>query len=143
IDRKVGDANAVGAAVGFAPDGHTVAAIKVVVRDGHVGTVAAGLDGYVVVAGADEAVGDGDIGGGGRIDSVCITRVSGRVDDYAPRCEPGAIGEDHVKIAGVFQRDAVEGEVLGVRHYDEARAILRATGARLLGEVPPRHVLAG
>src|SRR6185369_15586717 len=50
------------AAISLAADGHAMAAVEVVVRDGHVRRRdVAGLDGYVVVTGVDEAPGDGDV----------------------------------------------------------------------------------
>ena len=62
VERKIEDANLADAAVGLAADGHAVAPVEVVVADGHVGCAAgAALDGHIVVAGADVAVGDGDV----------------------------------------------------------------------------------
>ena len=63
VEREVEDAELADAAVGLRADGHAVAPVEVVVADGHVGELAgtAALDGDVVVALAEVAVGDGDV----------------------------------------------------------------------------------
>src|SRR5258708_1981333 len=73
-----------GAAVGFAADRHAVSGVEMVVRDGHVRGVSAGLDGDIVVAGMNVTMSDGDIGGGAGVDSVRVSRGLGRIDHHAP-----------------------------------------------------------
>ena len=74
VEGEIGDAEGADAAIGLGADGHAVAPVEVVVRDGHVGDAAgAAFDGDVIVAGADEAVGDGDVfGAAAGIDAVGV-----------------------------------------------------------------------
>ncbi len=88
IEREVGDTDGGDAAVGLGADGHAVAVVEVVVGDGHVDdATGTAFDGYVVVAGADEAVGDGDVAGAATgVDAVGVAgEALGGVDAEAPR----------------------------------------------------------
>ena len=124
--------------VGFAADGHAVSGVEVVVEDAHVGGGAvARLDGDVVVAGANEGVGDGDVAGLRGIDAVGVARGAGRVDLDAPDGEAVAAVEGDVEVGRIFEGDAVESEVVGEVGFDEAGNLLSAGGAGVFGEVPP------
>src|ERR1039457_2940371 len=100
IDGKVGDQDRARTAIGLAADGHAVAGIEMVVRDGHVGggPGGAGLDGNLVVAGVDEAVGDGDVGGIPGVDAIGIAGGLGGVDDHAPGSEAVAAAVGDVEV---------------------------------------------
>ena len=60
-----------------------------------------------------------------------------RVDLHAPDREAVAVVVDDVEVGRVLERDAVEREVVGVVGDNEARNLLAAAGARLLGQIPP------
>src|SRR5579883_3295606 len=113
-----------------------------IVRDGDVGRRASRLDGDVIVAGVDEAMRDGDVGGSARVDAVGIAGILRRVDNDAPRGESAAIAVVDVKVGGVLECNAIEREVIGVREHDQTRAVLKAAGARFLGQIPPGDILA-
>ena len=77
VEGEIEDADFAYAAIGFTANGHAVSPIKVVMTDGHVGYAdrTSTLDGYVVVAGADVAVSDGDVLRSlAGIDAVSVTR---------------------------------------------------------------------
>ena len=121
-----------------------MAPIKVVVADGHVGCAAGpALDGDVVVAVADEAVGDGDVPRAvAGVDAVGVAgEALRRVDLQAPDGEAVAVVVGDVEVGRVLERDAIEREVVGVVGDDEARNLLAAAGAGLLGQVPPGDIL--
>ena len=101
----------------YAADGHAVAPVEVAVADGHVVDAAgAAFDGDIVVAGADEGVGDGDVFGAvAGVDAVGVAgEAFGCVDFYAPYGEAVAAVVGDVEVGRVFEGDAVEGEVVGV-----------------------------
>ncbi len=138
VEGEVGDEDVVDAAVGLAADGHAVSVVEVVVGDGHVGDGVTTFDGDVVVAGADEAVGDGDVFGAAGVDTVGVAGSAlGRVDAEAPDGEAVAMVVDDVEVGGVFKGDAVEGEVVGVVGDKDAGDLLTSGGAGLFGEIPP------
>ena len=56
-----------------------------------VGRRRAGFDGDIVVAGVDEAVGDGDVGGVAGVDAVGVARVFRGIDVDAPGGEAVAV----------------------------------------------------
>src|ERR1035438_2152963 len=107
---KVGHEDRARAAIGLAADGHAVAGIEMVVRDGHVGSGpgSAGFDGDLVVAGVDETVGDGDVGGIPGVDAVGIAGGLGGVDDHAPGGEAVAAAVRDMEVGGILQRRSVE-----------------------------------
>ena len=76
------------------------------------------------------------------IDAVGVAgeRVSG-VDLEAPDGEAVAVVVDDVEVGRVLQRDAVDGEVVRGVGHDDARNLLAASCAGLLGEIPPGDVL--
>src|ERR1019366_5199110 len=136
VNRKVGDADGIGPAVGFATDRYTVPGVEMVVRDGHVGAVAARFNGHVVIAGGDVAVRDGHIGGSAGVDAVGVPRtLPGCVDRHAPHRESVSAAVGHVEIAGVLHGDAVQGKIVAARKHHQARAILVSAGPGLLGQV--------
>ena len=60
-----------------------------------------------------------------------------RVDLHSPDGEAVAAVVGDVEVGGVLEGDAVEGEVVRVIADDDARDLLGAAGACVLGEVPP------
>jgi hypothetical protein len=58
----------------------------------------AGLDGDIVITGADEAVRDGYVGGVARVDAVGVAAGFACVDDDAPCGEAVAAAVRHVEI---------------------------------------------
>src|SRR5450631_1559335 len=109
-----------------------------VVDDRHVdGRTVARFDGDVVVAGADEGLGDGNVLRLRGVDSVGVASVFWGVDLYAPDGETVAAVEGEVGVWRVFQRDAIEGEVVGEVGVDHARCLLAANRARVVGQGPP------
>ena len=117
-----------------------------IVRDGHVrgGRAMAGLDGDVVVAGVDETVSDGDVSRVAGIDAIGVARVLRRIDNDAPGGKSVSVGVRNMEVGRVTQGDAVEGEIVGVRKNQDARAVLILVfDLGFLREVPPGNVLAG
>ena len=99
----------------------------------------AALDGDVVVAGANEAMGDGDVlRAVAGIDAVGVAgQPLRRIDLQSPDRKAVAVVVDDVEVRRVFQRDAIEREVVGIIGDQDARNLLTASGARLLGQIPP------
>ena len=133
-----------GAAVGLAADGHAVAGVKVVVercscrRWGR-----ARLDGHVVVAGPDIAVGDGDVGGSpGSMPSV-LRAFLGCVDLTAQTVRPSPRWKEMWKLGRVFEGDAVECEVVGEVGVDKVVTLLAACGAGVFGDVARPGLVGG
>ena len=93
------------------------------------------LDGDVIVAGADIAVGDGYVSSSvAGVDAVGVAgETLRRVDLDAPDREAVAMVVDDVEVGRVLERDAIQGEVVRVVGHDEARNLLPASGTRLLG----------
>ena len=60
---------------------------------------------------------------------------------HAPDRESVSAAVGDVEIAGILQRDAVQGEIVAARKHHQARAILASAGPSLLREVPPGDVL--
>src|SRR5471032_1580061 len=129
------------AAVGLAADRHAMAAVKAVVqnRDVFGGAVLAGLDGDVVIAGADRAVGDGDVARRDGIDAIGVARSGRRVDAHAPRSKAVDLVERDVEVGRVAQRDAIQREVAAAVNLDQARHVLaRVLLLRAACHLPPR-----
>src|ERR1035437_4201172 len=72
----------------------------------------------------------------GSMPSVLRARRCGVVDFDAPDGEAVARFVGDVEVRRVLERDAVEGEVVGVVGDNEARDLLRAARACILGEAP-------
>ncbi|EEF22442.1 conserved hypothetical protein, partial [Ricinus communis] len=103
-----------------------MAAIEAVVHDRDIlgGAIVARLDGDVVVAGADMAVGDGDVARRDGIDAVGIARGGWRVNADAPGGEAIHPVQRHVEVGRIAQRDLVQRDVLRVGDFDQARHVL-------------------
>jgi hypothetical protein len=139
VEGEVGDEDLADAANGLAADGHAVSIVKVIVTDGHIcGAAGTALDGDVVVSGADEAPGDGDVARAvAGIDAVGVAgEALGRIDFESPDGEAVAVIVRDVEVGRVAEGDAVEGEVVSVVGDEDARDLLTAAGAGLLGEIP-------
>ena len=145
FDRKIGHADGARAAIGLAADRHSMAVIKVIVRNRYVAgrSRPSGFDGDVVVARADKALCDGDVGAIAGVDSVGVAAGFERIDNHTPGGESVAAAVSHVKIRRVLHADAIEREIVGAGEHQDARAILIEVGHfGLLRQIPPGHGLA-
>ena len=97
------------------------------------------LDGDVVVPGSDGAVRNRDVfRAAPGINAVCVAgQALSCVDLEAPDGEAVAMVVYDVKVRGVLERDAVEGEVVSIIRDDETGNLLAPARAGLFGQVPP------
>src|SRR5216684_4447196 len=72
VDGQIRNTNCIGAAVGFASDRYAVSGIEMIVRDGHVRGMAAGLDHHIVVASMDVTMRDGYVGGRAGVNAIAV-----------------------------------------------------------------------
>ena len=143
VEGEIGDVDFADASLGLGADGHAVSVVEVVVGDGHVGDGFAAFDGDVVVAGADEGVGDGDVFAAAGVYAIGVAgEAFGSVDFEAPDGEAVAVFVDDVEVGGVLEGDAVEGEVVGVVGDEDTGDLLSGASAGFFGEVPPGCIAA-
>src|SRR5258708_1791657 len=63
VNGQIRNTNCVGAPIGFAADRYSMSGVEMIVRDGHVRSMAAGLDHHIVVASMDVTMRDGYVRG--------------------------------------------------------------------------------
>src|SRR5258708_38873113 len=75
-----------------------------------------GFDGYIVIAGANVGISDGNVGRGGGIYAISVTSGGRSINAHAPGGEASGFGGDHMEIRRVTQRNTIQGE--GIRPAD-------------------------
>src|SRR5258708_1100881 len=101
-----------------------------------------GFDGYIVIAGANVGISDGNVGRGGGIYAISVTSGGRSINAHAPGGETIGFVHDHVEIRRVAQRNAIQGEV--IRRIDDCQTRTVLSGVAdfgLMSKVPPAYAL--
>src|SRR5260370_22859886 len=101
-----------------------------------------GFDGYIVIAGANVGISDGNVGRGGGIYAISVTSGGRSINAHAPGGEAIGFVDDHMEIRRVAQRNTIQGEV--IRRIDDCQTRTVLSGVAdfgLMSKVPPAYAL--